>query len=211
MHNDFFAWVRLALFIILILAFTFWATLTDAQYQMEPPEPKEAEGEQPLYIAPASFYTIIPTEAEEAPELTLTEPLEEITPPTEVATIATEPPTEPIPTKVWKSLGTYELTAYCSCEKCCGQWAKNRPTDQNGKPIVYTSTGAIAKAGTTIAVDPRVIPYGSEIQIDGHTYIAQDCGGAIKGNRIDVYFDNHQDALVFGRQKSEIFIKTTVA
>ena len=114
MNNDFFAWVRLILFIALILAFTFWATFTDAQYQMEPPEPKEAEGEQPLYIAPASFYTIIPTEAEEVPELTLTEPQEEITPPTEVATIATEPPTEPIPTET-KQTNTqqprYALTA----------------------------------------------------------------------------------------------------
>lgn len=115
------------------------------------------------------------------------------------------------PTQTWTSLGTYELTAYCSCEKCCGKWAKNRPTDPNGNPIVYTSIGAIAKAGTTIAVDPTVIPYGSEIQIDGHTYIAQDNGGAIKGNRIDIYFDNHQEAIVFGRQTAEIFIKTTHA
>ena len=209
MHHDFFAWVRLLLLVIMILLFAAWGAITENQSQMEQPKPKEAEQKEPIYIVQAASYEIIPTEAETATEPTSTTHTEEITPATEAATTATEPPTEPIPTETWKSLGVFELTAYCSCEKCCGQWATNRPTDQSGNPIVYTSTGAIAKAGTTIAVDPRVIPYGSEIQIDGHTYIAQDCGGAIKGNRIDVYHDSHQAALVFGRQQSEIFIKTT--
>ena len=105
-----------------------------------------------------------------------------------------------------ESLGEFKLTAYCSCEKCCGKWALNRPKDENGKDIVYGSTGAILVAGTSIAVDPSVIPYGSQVEINGHTYIAQDTGGAIKGNRIDVYFDNHQDALNFGVQYAEVFL-----
>lgn len=105
-----------------------------------------------------------------------------------------------------ESLGEFKLTAYCSCEKCCGKWALNRPKDENGKDIVYGSTGAILVAGTSIAVDPSVIPYGSQVEINGHTYIAHDTGGAIKGNRIDVYFDNHQDALNFGVQYAEVFL-----
>lgn len=105
-----------------------------------------------------------------------------------------------------ESLGEFKLTAYCSCEKCCGKWALNRPKDENGKDIVYGSTGAILVAGTSIAVDPSVIPYGSQVEINGHTYIAQDTGGAIKGNRIDVYFDSHQDALNFGVQYAEVFL-----
>lgn len=113
-------------------------------------------------------------------------------------------PKEEVPE--WKSLGTYELTAYCSCAKCCGKWGQNRPTDEAGNPIVYTATGAVAEAGTTIAVDPRVIPYGSSVKINDHIYIAQDTGGGIKGARIDIYFDDHQDALIFGRQKAEVFI-----
>ena len=104
------------------------------------------------------------------------------------------------------SLGEFRLTAYCSCEKCCGKWALNRPKDENGKDIVYGSTGEILIAGQSIAVDPDVIPYGSEIEINGTRYIAHDCGGAIKGNRIDVYFDNHQDALDFGVQYREVFL-----
>ena len=89
------------------------------------------------------------------------------------------------------------ITAYCPCEICCGEYALNRPKDENGNDIIYTASGNIAKSGVTIAVDPDVIPYGSKVIIDGKTYIAEDCGGAIKGNRIDVYFDTHQKALDF--------------
>lgn len=105
-----------------------------------------------------------------------------------------------------ESLGEFKLTAYCSCEKCCGKWALNRPKDENGKDIVYGSTGTVLIAGTSIAVDPSVIPYGSQVEINGHTYTAHDTGGAINGNRIDVYFDNHQDALSFGVQYAEVFL-----
>ena len=101
------------------------------------------------------------------------------------------------------SLGEFKLTAYCSCAKCCGKWAYNRP---NG--IVYGAIGEELKEGYSIAVDPSVIPYRTEVIIDGHTYKAQDCGGAIKGNRIDVYFNNHQEALNFGVQYKEVFVKS---
>lgn len=106
----------------------------------------------------------------------------------------------------WTNLGEFTLTAYCSCSKCCGKWAYNRPKDEFGNDIVYTSTGVIAKAGRTIAVDPNVIPYGSKVKIGDTVYVAEDCGGAIKGNDIDVYHDNHQKALEFGRQKQEVYI-----
>lgn len=93
-----------------------------------------------------------------------------------------------------------EATAYCSCKQCCGVWADLRPLDENGKPIVYTSTMAVAKQGRTIAVDPTVIPYGTVLEIEGKEYVAEDCGGAIKDNRIDVYFENHAEAKNFGRK-----------
>lgn len=104
------------------------------------------------------------------------------------------------------SLGEFRLTAYCSCEQCCGIWAKNRPLDENGNEIVYGASGAVLVAGKSVAVDPSVIPYGSEIEIGGEKYRADDCGGAIKGNRIDVYFDDHQSALEFAVKKEELFL-----
>ena len=93
------------------------------------------------------------------------------------------------------SLGKFKLTAYCNCKKCCGKWAGG-----------VTATGVMPKEGRTIAVDRTVIPLGSTVMIDGHEYIAEDVGGAIKGNRIDVYFSNHNDALKFGVKYKEVFI-----
>ena len=104
------------------------------------------------------------------------------------------------------SLGQFTLTAYCSCATCCEEYALNRPLDENGNEIVYTASGNRAVQGVTVAVDPIVIPYGTELEIDGNKYIAQDCGGNIKENRIDVYFENHQDAWNFGTQYAEVFL-----
>ena len=104
------------------------------------------------------------------------------------------------------SLGEFVITAYCPCEKCCGVWGKNRPTDGEGKPIIYTASGEIAKQGVTIAVDPDVIPYGTQVIINGHEYIAQDCGGSIQNNKIDIYFSNHEEANKYGEQTFEVFI-----
>lgn len=100
------------------------------------------------------------------------------------------------------SLGEFKLTAYCPCEICCGKWANNRPDG-----IVYGAIGEELKEGYSIAVDPNVIPYRAEVIINGKAYKAQDCGGAIKGNRIDVYMKNHNDALEFGVQYAEVFVK----
>ena len=53
----------------------------------------------------------------------------------------------------------------------------------------------------------KSIPFGTKIYIDGvGERIVQDRGGAIKGNRIDLYFDSHQEALNFGRQTKEVTI-----
>lgn len=105
-----------------------------------------------------------------------------------------------------RSLGTFKLTAYCGCSKCCDQYATNRPVDKNGNEIVYGSIGKVLTQGKSIAVDPNVIPYDTKVVINGHEYIAHDTGGAIKGNRIDVYFGNHQEALDFGVKYAEVFV-----
>lgn len=93
------------------------------------------------------------------------------------------------------SMGKMKLTAYCACRKCCGKWA-------NGK----TASGTTPEEGRTIAVDKKVIPLGSTVIINGEEYIAEDTG--VKGNHIDIYFGSHRDALNFGVQRAEVFIKT---
>ena len=83
-----------------------------------------------------------------------------------------------------RPLGVFHITHYCQCSICCGPWA-------NG----ITSTGVTATTNRTIAVDPTVIPYGSKVVINGQVYVAEDCGGAIKNNRIDIYMGSHAEAL----------------
>lgn len=91
-------------------------------------------------------------------------------------------------------LGTFKTTAYCSCTECCG------------KSDGITKSGVKTQEGRTIAVDPDVIPLGSVVEIDGVEYIAEDIGGAIKGDRIDIYFDNHDRALDYGVRYREVYM-----
>ena len=63
-----------------------------------------------------------------------------------------------------------------------------------------TATGKIVFKGI-IAVDPKIIPYGTKIEIkDKGYFVAEDCGSKIKGNRIDIYFDSKAEAKEFGKQ-----------
>lgn len=107
--------------------------------------------------------------------------------------------------KYLEYLGEYKLTAYCPFTCCCGSYGI---TSSNQKS--YTSSGAVAKEGVTIAVDPSVIPYGTIviIEIDGkqYKYIAQDCGGAIKGKTIDVFFNSHEKANHFGKKYGKVYV-----
>lgn len=93
-------------------------------------------------------------------------------------------------------------TAYCPCEICCGKWALNRPDG-----IVYTASGAEAVQGVTIAADWSIYPPGTVLFVEGlGEMVVQDRGGAIQGQKIDVYFESHDDALQFGRQNVRFYI-----
>ena len=101
---------------------------------------------------------------------------------------------DPVP-PLTRHIGRFRLTAYCNCSICNGKWA--------GGP---TKSGSMPIAGRTIAVDPRVIPLGTKVIIDGHEYTAEDTGSAIKNQRIDMYFNNHADALRFGVQYRDVYV-----
>ena len=71
----------------------------------------------------------------------------------------------------------------------------------------YTASGTRVRYGV-IAVDPSVIPLGTHVYIPGYgEAVAEDIGWAIQGNRIDVAFDTHEEALSFGRQDLEVYIR----
>ncbi len=80
---------------------------------------------------------------------------------------------------------TYKVTAYCSCSKCCG------------KTTGRTASGTKATAGRTAAA-PAKFAFGTKLNIGGKIYTVEDRGGAIKGNRIDIYVNSHSAALQWG-------------
>lgn len=75
----------------------------------------------------------------------------------------------------WQCLGEFKVTYYWPGEDSYG---------------TATSTGVTAQEGRTVAVDPNIIPYGSEIMIEGHIYVAEDTGSALIGNKIIDIFVN---------------------
>lgn len=101
-------------------------------------------------------------------------------------------------------IGTFTATAYCPCVECCGIWSAEHPS-RDADYVQRTSSGTIPEEGRTIAADWSVLPEGSEVIIGGHPYIVEDTGGAIKGHRIDIYFESHEPALEFGVQEVELY------
>jgi len=101
-----------------------------------------------------------------------------------------------------ESLGVFTVTAYCACHECCGK----TPDDPR---YGITATGTRATQGRTIAVDPSVISYGTTVYFEGIDgfggYVAEDCGGAIKGKDIDLYFESHAETDIWGVRELEVF------
>lgn len=94
-------------------------------------------------------------------------------------------------------IGEFKLTHYCTEQRphICGTGAG------------ITATGTQVAAGRTIAVDPTVIPYGTEVYIEGYGWrVAEDCGGAVNGNHIDIAVENHNDALSIGTTSGGVWI-----
>ena len=91
-------------------------------------------------------------------------------------------------------LGDFKITYYCACEICCD------------KETGITATGTPVIEGQTIAVDPSIIPYGSKVIIGGHVFTAEDCGGAIKDKRIDIYVNSHEEALALGTTNATVYL-----
>lgn len=109
-----------------------------------------------------------------------------------------------------------EVTGYCECGKCCNwkrSWLRlGRPVIKSGphkgrkKEVGITASGKKAKRGT-IAADTSVLPMGTVLFVPGYGWgRVEDRGGAIKGNRLDLFFDSHQEALEWGRQKMKVGI-----
>lgn len=120
------------------------------------------------------------------------------TPEPETEAPETEPEVQEIP------LGSFKLTAYCGCTKCCGKNAKKGP---DGEWLAITRSGVRAQKNHTIAVDPKVIPLGSKVRIGDIIYTAEDTGGKwVQGNHIDIFFGDHEKARQFGCQRADVYL-----
>ena len=90
------------------------------------------------------------------------------------------------------------VTHYDCCVACCG------------KDDGITASGVQATPGVTVAVDPDVIPLGSDVLVDYgdgeiNYYRADDVGGAIKGNHIDMCVNSHEEALRLGCRTATVY------
>lgn len=92
----------------------------------------------------------------------------------------------------WKD---FTATAYtASCEGCSGVTRTGIDLNENPEADV-------------VAVDPDVIPLGSTVEVKGHgEFLAADTGGAINGQKIDIFMPERENALSFGRQTVEVRI-----
>lgn len=97
---------------------------------------------------------------------------------------------------VVEHLGNFTITHYCH---------ENYPHICNDGDSTVTASGAVATVGRTVGVDPSVIPYGTRLLIDGHEYVAEDTGGGIGKNQIDILVEYHQEALDLGKKKADVY------
>ena len=92
------------------------------------------------------------------------------------------------------------VTAYCACPKCCGKDAKG-----------ITACSYKIKEGDTFVAADKKYPFGSEVVIpgynDGKAVEVLDRGGLIRGNRLDVFFSSHKEALKWGVKYLDVKIR----
>ncbi len=139
-------------------------------------------------------------------EVSRTELSSEVTknPVNKVISVGTRPHPGQAP-RNYKAVLTCTATAYDLSYESCGKYPGDR-----GYGI--TATGTYAKYGT-VAVDPRVIPLGSKLYIEtsdgsfAYGYAtAEDTGGAIKGNKVDLFFPTYNECISFGRRSVKVYI-----
>lgn len=93
-------------------------------------------------------------------------------------------------------IGKYKITYYCACKQCCG------------KDDGITASGVKVQEGITVAADTSILPFGTKIYIKGIGWrTVQDRGGAIKGNRLDIYIPSHNDPMPYNVQNLDVWVE----
>lgn len=108
--------------------------------------------------------------------------------------------TYPEPLQSYEHSAKFKVTHYCGCSKCCGSWSSG------SESVAYGCKGDKLVSNYSIAIDPKIIPYGTILHdSEGNEYIAQDTGSGVKGYHIDLFVGNHQEALNLGVKTIELY------
>lgn len=134
------------------------------------------------------------TVSNEAPGETVGESQQEAPPKSETdeSLDSDEDDTEPAE-EAMVSCGIFDITGYCGCEICTGS-------------NEMTYSGTVPKADHTIAADLSVFPLGTRLKIGDCIYTVEDTGTSIKDNKIDIFYDTHEEAVESGRYSMEVFL-----
>lgn len=90
-------------------------------------------------------------------------------------------------------LGAFTVTGYCNCELCSG-----------GHNITFS--GTVPKANHTLSADLTVLPLGSKVWIDGVIYTVEDKGSGVNGQKVDIFYDTHEEALEHGTITADVYL-----
>jgi 3D (Asp-Asp-Asp) domain-containing protein len=100
------------------------------------------------------------------------------------------------PGGAWKPMGEYRITGYSPCVKCCGK----------SDGITADGTYAPGFKGR-LASAPKDIPFGTKLWVEGVGVVeVHDRGGAIKGRRLELFFQKYNEALQWGVQKRQVWM-----
>lgn len=101
----------------------------------------------------------------------------------------------------WKTV-RMRVTGYCPCPICCGRFAQGR-----------TANGHIIRQRERFVAADKKYPFGTEVVVPNYnnekTIKVMDRGGAIKGNCLDLFFDNHATAAKWGVKYLDVKIRVT--
>ena len=91
-----------------------------------------------------------------------------------------------------QSLGKFTTTGYCNCSSCSGGFS-------------LTYSGTVPKAKHTISADLDLFPIGTTLMVGGVVYTVEDMGSAVNGYLLDIYYDDHAQAIAHGKKTEEVF------
>ena len=93
------------------------------------------------------------------------------------------------------NMGRFTLTAFCPCYECSEGFGRK-----------CAMKGHYATSDHTVAVDEYLINLGDKLLINGKEYVAEDTGGAVNGEKIDIFFDTHEEVEEFGVRYGDVKI-----